>query len=97
LGMPFAFATDKAYLMAATKIAAGSITQDMQVTKWGMSVIEPGELRLTLYPSNLVSAAYADLGALICKRVEFKEYPDMAVCSGTRPVGSGNITNPDYS
>src|SRR5215203_2551815 len=51
------FATDEAYLMPATKIAAGSISQGMQDTRWEMSVIEPGELRLTQYPPDLVSAA----------------------------------------
>ena len=58
----------------------------------GVSVIEPGELRLTHYPSNLVSTASAKLGALVTKRVEFKECPDMAVCSGVRLVSSGITT-----
>jgi hypothetical protein len=66
---------NEAYLMTATKFAALSINQGMQDTKWGMSVSEPGELRLTSYPSDLVSAAYANLGVLTSKRVEFKECP----------------------
>ena len=69
------FETDEAYMMAATTAAANLINQGMQDTKWGMEVIAPGELRLTYYPPNLVSAAYANLGALISKRVEFKECP----------------------
>jgi hypothetical protein len=69
------FESDEDYVMAATIIAARSINDGMQDTRWGMSVIEPGELRLTQYPPNLVSAAYANLGALISKRVEFKECP----------------------
>jgi hypothetical protein len=69
------FETDEAYLMAATTSAARLINEGMQDTRWGMSVIEPGELRLTHYPPNLVSAAYADLGALISKKVKFKECP----------------------
>jgi hypothetical protein len=69
------FETDETYLMAATTITARLINQGMQDTKWGMEVIEPGELRLTHYPPNLVSAAYANLGALISKKVEFKECP----------------------
>jgi hypothetical protein len=67
--------TDEAYLMAATTIAARLINQGMQDTKWGMDVIEPRELRLTHYPPNLVSAPYANLGALISKKVGFKECP----------------------
>jgi hypothetical protein len=67
------FETDEAYLMAATTIVARLINQGMQDTTWGMSVIKPGELRLTHYPPNLASAAYTNLGALISKRVEFKE------------------------
>jgi hypothetical protein len=80
------FETDEAYLMAATKIAAVSINRGMQDTRWGMSVIEPGELRLTHYPPNLVGAAYANLGALISKRVEFKECPG---CGRVFPPKSG--------
>jgi hypothetical protein len=37
-----------------------------------VSVIEPGELRLTHYLSGLASAAYANLGVVIIKRAEFK-------------------------
>ncbi len=62
--------------MAATTIAARLINQGMHDTKWEMEVIEPGELRLTHYSPNLVSAAYANLGALISKKkVGFKECP----------------------
>ena len=80
------FDTDETYLMAATTIVARLINQGMRDTKWGMSVIEPGELRLTHYPPNLVSAAYANLGALISKRVEFKECPG---CGRVFLPGSG--------
>ena len=69
------FENDEAHVMAATTSAARLINQGMQDTQWGMSVIEPGELRLTHYPPDLVSAAYANLGALISKKVEFKECP----------------------
>jgi hypothetical protein len=80
------FETDEAYLMAATIAAARSINRGLEDTKWGMEVIEPGELRLTHYPPNLVSAAYANLGALISKKVEFKECPG---CGRVFPPGSG--------
>jgi hypothetical protein len=80
------FETDETYLMAATTIAARLINQGMQDTKWGMEVIEPGELRLTHYPPNLVSAAYANLSALISKKVEFKECPG---CGRVFPPASG--------
>ncbi|HET7271440.1 MAG TPA: hypothetical protein VFI90_10190 [Rubrobacter sp.] len=69
------FETDEAYLMAATTIAARMIYQGMQDTRWGMEVIEPGEPRLAHYPPKLVSAAYANFGALISKKEEFKECP----------------------
>jgi len=74
-GLGISFETNETYLMAATTIAARLINEGMQDTKWGMEVIEPGELRLTHYPPNLVSAAYANLGALISKKAEFKECP----------------------
>jgi len=80
------FETDEAYLMASTTAAARLINQGMRETRWGMSVIEPGELRLTHYPPNLVSAAYANLGALISKKVEFKECPG---CGRVFPPVSG--------
>ena len=80
------FDTDETYLMAATTIVARLLNQGMHDTKWGMSVIEPGELRLTHYPPNLLSAAYANLGTLISKRVEFKECPG---CGRVFPPISG--------
>ena len=80
------FDTDETYLMAATTAVARLLNQGMHDTKWGMSVIEPGELRLTHYPPNLVSDAYANLGTLISKRVEFRECPG---CGRVFPPISG--------
>jgi hypothetical protein len=74
-GLGISFETDEAYLMAASTVAARLINWGLQDTKWGMVVGEPGELRLAHYPPNLVSAAYANLGALIATKAEFKECP----------------------
>jgi hypothetical protein len=74
-GLGIGFEADETYLMAATTAVARLINQGLQNTKWGMVVGEPGELRLAHYPPNLVSAAYADLGALIATKAEFKECP----------------------
>lgn len=68
-GLGISFETDEAYLMAATTVAARLINWGLQDTKWGMVV---GELLLAHYPPNLVSAAYANLGALIATKAEFK-------------------------
>ena len=44
--------------------------------EWRMEVNEPGDIRLAYSPLNLISAAYADLAALVATKAEFKE------CSG---------------
>ena len=41
-----------------------------------MEVNEPGDIRLAYSPLNLISAAYADLAALVATKAEVKE------CSG---------------
>ena len=41
-----------------------------------MEVNEPGDIRLAYSTLNLISAAYADLAALVVTKAEFKE------CSG---------------
>ncbi len=67
------FETDETYLMATTMIIARLVNQGLHAGKWGMAVNEPGDIRLAYYPPNLVSAAYANLGALIARKAEFKE------------------------
>lgn len=74
-GLPFDLPTDEAYLMAATTIAARLINQGLQEGRWGMATAQPGELQLAYYPTNLVDAAYANIGALVATKAAFKECP----------------------
>jgi hypothetical protein len=74
-GLGINFETDEAYLMAATTSITKLINQGLQGGEWGMIVNEPGDIRLAYSPLNLVSAAYADLGALVATKAEFKECP----------------------
>lgn len=66
---------DSLQQMAATTSVARLINQGLQDAKWGMTVNEPGELRLAHYPPNLVSAAYANIASLVATKAEFKECP----------------------
>jgi hypothetical protein len=78
--------TDEAYIMAATEIAAGQLNQGLQGGMWELAPAGPGELRLAFYAPNLVSAAYANVGALVARKAEFKECPG---CGRIFPPKSG--------
>jgi hypothetical protein len=64
--------------------------------EWRTEVKEPGDIRLAYSPLNLVSAAYADLAALVATKAEFKECPG---CGRAFLPGSGKqkYHDPQYA
>jgi hypothetical protein len=91
-GLPFDIPTDEDYLMVATTIAARMLNQGMQDGRWGLVTGRPGEVQLAYYPPNLVTAAYANIAALVANRAEFKECPG---CGRIFPPKSGKQTYHD--
>jgi hypothetical protein len=74
-GLGISFETDEIYLMAATTSITRLINQGLHGSEWRMKVNEPADIRLAYSPLDLVSAAYADLAALVVTKAEFKECP----------------------
>ena len=84
LQVNFGDSTDEAYIRAATTIVARLLNDGQQDGHLGFVTAGLGELQLAYYSTNLVAAAYANIGALVATKAEFKQCP-----------GGGRIFQPE--
>ena len=75
LRVSFGVSSDEAHIRAATTIAAKLLNDGQRDGHWGLVTAGPGEVQLAYYPTNLVAASYANIGALVATKAEFRECP----------------------